>query len=220
MRLRNIPGARDEISASRFCVNDPEAQRGSWRNYFQNDAPIHVEIGMGKGQFLMEMAARHPENNYIGIEMYSSVLLRAVQLADAREEAGVCPANFCFIRMDATEITEVFGEGEISKIYLNFSDPWPKARHAHRRLTSERFLARYEALLEKGGSVEFKTDNQELFAYSLEACADAGWKLIASTRDLHGDPLLCAGNVMTEYEQRYSGRGAKICKLIMQPKGI
>ena len=208
MRLRNIPGAREVIGESSFTINEPASLRGKWKNAFGNDRPIRIEIGMGKGRYLMDMAAAHPEINWIGIEMYSSVLLRAVQKMERMENV---PENVRLIRMDAQEIETVFAEGEVDRIYLNFSDPWPKARHAHRRLTSGRFLARYERVLAKGGQIEFKTDNQELFAFSLEEIAGKGWHLAAKTRDLHSDPLLSDGNIMTEYEERYASMGHPIC---------
>ena len=131
MRLRNIPGADRVIENSEYVINDYTAKKGKWKEFWKNEQPIHVEIGMGKGKFLMEMARQHPEINYIGVERYSSVLLRAVQ----KQEKDPLH-NLKFIRMDAREITEGFEEGEIDRIYLNFSDPWPKDRHSHRRLTS------------------------------------------------------------------------------------
>lgn len=166
MRLKNVPGAREAIADSIYCIHDPEEQKnlkGQWRSLFGNDHPFHIEIGMGKGQFIYGMAVAHPEINYIGIEKYSSVLIRAIQ---KMEEAPL--PNLRFIRMDAEEICEVFGTGEVDRIYLNFSDPWPKDRHAKRRLPSRQFLARYDEILKKEGQLEFKTDNQGLFDFALE----------------------------------------------------
>ena len=171
--------------------------------------PLHIEIGMGKGRFIMDMAALHPDINYIGIERYSSVLLRALQ----KMELNPLP-NIKFICMDAADIAEVFAKDEVDRIYLNFSDPWPKDRHAKRRLTSRQFFARYDQILKKEGHLEFKTDNQDLFTFSLEEVPEAGWKLDASTRDLHHDAVLNEGNVMTEYEEKFSSKGNPICKLI------
>ena len=148
MRLKNVPGAREAIADSVYCIHDPEEQKslkGHWHTLFGNDHPLHIEIGMGKGQFIYGMAAAHPEINYIGIEKYSSVLIRAIQ---KMEEAPL--PNLRFIRMDAEEICDVFGSGEVDRIYLNFSDPWPKDRHAKRRLPSRQFLARYDAIYERG----------------------------------------------------------------------
>lgn len=162
---------------------------------------------MGKGQFMMQLAAQNPEINYIGIEKYSTVLLRAVQKMEVQEIT-----NLRLIRMDAEEICEVFGKGEVSKIYLNFSDPWPKDRHAKRRLPSRQFLARYDEILADDGRIEFKTDNQALFDFALGELEPAGWKLEAVTRDLHHDEKMRIGNIMTEYEQKFSAMGNPIYK--------
>lgn len=211
MRLRNIAGSREMIRESGFVVHEPEEMRGRWKEAFGSDAPLHVEIGMGKGRFLMDMARLHPEISYIGIEKYSSVLLRAIQ----KMQEDPLP-NVKFIRMDAEEIEAVFGEGEVDRIYLNFSDPWPKDRHAKRRLESRQFLKRYDRILKKDGQIEFKTDNRELFAFALEELPEAGWRAKAVTWDLHGDPAMNEGNVMTEYEERFSSLGNPICKYIIE----
>ena len=181
---------------------------------FTQEQPIHSEVGMGKGRFLMDMAKLHPEINYIGIEMYDSVLLRALQKREKLEEAGEKLDNLKFMCMDARLLPEIFEKGEVDKIYLNFSDPWPKARHAKRRLTSREFLARYDQILVQDGKVEFKTDNKELFEFSLEEVEEAGWNLEASTFDLHHNEEMVQGNVMTEYEEKFSSMGNPICKLI------
>ncbi|MGN0141085.1 MAG: tRNA (guanosine(46)-N7)-methyltransferase TrmB [Roseburia sp.] len=209
MRLRNIPGADEAIMNSEYCIKEPEIQRGNWQSLFPAAQPLHIEVGMGKGRFIMDMAASHPEINYIGIERYSSVLLRALQ----KMELTPLP-NLKFICMDAADLPEVFAPEEVARIYLNFSDPWPKDRHAKRRLTSRQFFVRYDQILKKDGRVEFKTDNQELFSFSLEEIPEAGWHLDASTRDLHHDPVLNKGNIMTEYEEKFSALGNPICKLI------
>ena len=173
---------------------------------FGNDHPLRIEIGMGKGAFLMELARKDPDINYVGIEKYSSVLLRAVQ----KQEKEELP-NVRLIRMEAEYITDVFAPEEVERIYLNFSDPWPKASHAGRRLTSHQFLARYDKILCSGGLIEFKTDNQELFDFSLEEIDDGTWEILAMTRDLHKEPELSCNNVMTEYEARWSAEGKPIC---------
>lgn len=210
MRLKNVPGARETIDASDFTIPEPEVWKGRWQEVFGRQAPLHIEIGMGKGQFLTALAAEHPDINYIGIEKFSSVLVRAVQKQNELELP-----NLRLIRMDADSITDVFAPGEVDRIYLNFSDPWPKERHAKRRLTSVEFLRRYENILAKDGHVEFKTDNQPLFEFSMEAAEEAGWKLLAVTRDLHHDTALNKGNIMTEYEERFSAQGNPICKMIL-----
>ena len=215
MRLRNIPGSREEIAKSPYVIPEGELPNmpGKWDRPFARTAPLYVEVGMGKGKFLNQLARLHPENNYIGIEKYSSVLLKAIQ---KREQ---CPelSNLLFVRMEAEYIAEVFAPSEVAGIYLNFSDPWPKERHAHRRLPSRKFLERYRRILEPGGQVEFKTDNQELFSFALEEAEAAGWKVIACTRNLHADPVLSAGNVMTEYEEKFSAAGNPICKVVLMP---
>lgn len=209
MRLRNIPGADEAIADSPHCIQEPMAEKGRWHLIFGNENPIHIEIGMGKGQFIMQLAKEHPDINYIGIERYSSVLLRALQ----KMEIEPLP-NIRFLCMDASIITEVFDKEEVAKIYLNFSDPWPKERHAKRRLTSWQFFERYDKILARNGVVEFKTDNDDLFAFSMEEVAEAGWTLDAHTFDLHHDPVLNEGNVMTEYEEKFSSLGHPIHKLI------
>lgn len=243
MRLRNIPGAREAIEKSSFVVKEMPAEgvavddrmhhrgdrtvaeggrrvlgdweiKGRWKEAFGNENPVRVEIGMGKGTFLMRMAKAFPEINFVGIEKYSSVLLRAIQ----KLEEEPLP-NVRLIRMDAEYIEDVFAKGEADRIYLNFSDPWPKEKHAKRRLTSRQFLARYEKILKEGGQVEFKTDNDALFAFSLEEAPEAGWIILAQTFDLHRDEEMNAGNIMTEYEEKFSLLGNKIHKMIIAPEG-
>lgn len=212
MRLRNIRGSREIIADSPFVV--PETSLGEcpgrWRELFRNDSPVRIEIGMGKGRFLHTMAQTHPDVNYVGIEKYSSVLLRAIQ----KMEAQALP-NLKFIRMDAEEIDQVFDREEVDKIYLNFSDPWPKDRHAKRRLVSRQFLARYDAILKPGGRLEFKTDNRTLFDFAVEELPAAGWQADLITYDLHKDADLMRDNVMTEYEEKFACMGNPICKYII-----
>ncbi|MBP5529668.1 MAG: tRNA (guanosine(46)-N7)-methyltransferase TrmB [Lachnospiraceae bacterium] len=211
MRLKNVPGSKEYIAASNFVIHDETERKGKVREYFSNDKPIRIEIGMGKGQFIYELARQNPDINFVGIEKYSSVLLRAIQ----KMEEEPLP-NLIFIRMDAEDITDVFDAGEVDKIYLNFSDPWPKDRHAKRRLESRQFLKRYETILKDGGFIEFKTDNNDLFDFALEEVEAAGWKMIAFTRDLHHDEKLNEGNIMTEYEAKFSAIGNPINKYIIQ----
>ena len=166
---------------------------------------------MGKGRFITELATRNPQYNYVGIEKYSSVLLRALEKRETLPEL----TNLLFLRMDAENLTEVFAEQEVSGIYLNFSDPWPKDRHAKRRLPSKEFLARYDQILKPEGKVEFKTDNRALFDFAIDQAKEAGWTLEACTFDLHHDKEMSEGNIMTEYEERFSSQGNPICKLIL-----
>lgn len=216
MRLRNIPGADDVIRQHPIAIKNETEQKGKWNQVFGNENPIHIEIGMGKGQFLLTLAKQNPNTNYIGIERYSSVLLRALEKFDTEEFMEL--QNIRFICMDAFELPEVFSFGEVAQIYLNFSDPWPKARHANRRLTSTRFFAQYDKVLAQDGVVEFKTDNRPLFDFSLEQVEEAGWQLLGHTFDLHHDISMNEGNVMTEYEEKFSSMGNPIHKLIATRK--
>ncbi len=209
MRLRNIKGSREAIEINEYVINNPEDMKGKWKLFFGNSNPIHIEVGMGKGKFITALSMLNPDINYIGIEKYSSVLYRALEKMD-----GLKLKNLYFIRMDAEDICDVFERNEISKIYLNFSDPWPKDRHAKRRLTSKNFFERYDKILIPEGKVEFKTDNNDLFEFSLEQIPEAGWNLTAVTRDLHNDEAMNIGNVMTEYEEKFSSAGNPINKLI------
>lgn len=212
MRLRNIPGADDVIRRHPIAVKESKEYKGKWNALFEYENPIHIEIGMGKGQFILTLAKQNPQINYIGIERYSSVLLRALEKFDTEEFCEL--TNVRFICMDAMELPDVFEAEEVEKIYLNFSDPWPKKRHARRRLTSTVFFAQYDKVLAKDGVVEFKTDNRPLFEFSLEQVEEAGWKLLGSTFDLHHDAAMNQGNVMTEYEEKFSAQGNPIHKLI------
>ncbi len=215
MRLRNIPGAKDAIAASPLVIHKAEEKRGDWESVFGNANPIRIEIGMGKGRFMMNMAESNPDVNYIGIEMYESVLLRAIQKAERRETPL---PNLFFLRENAKNLTEVFADGEVDRIYLNFSDPWPKDRHAKRRLTSEGFLHIYDRILKRDGVIEFKTDNRALFEFSLEEARQVGWIVTEFTYDLHRDTRMCDGNIMTEYEEKFSTLGNPICKMMIKRK--
>lgn len=212
MRLRNVKGSRETIAANEYVVQNETELKGRWHEKFGNDNPINIEIGMGKGRFIMDMAKLNPDINYIGIEKFSSVLVRAVE----KQNEEQLP-NLLFIRMDAENIENIFDKGEVDYIYLNFSDPWPKDRHAKRRLTSVQFLSRYVNILAKDGGVTFKTDNRPLFDFSLEQVEEAGWVLDNKTYDLHNSEY-ASGNVMTEYEKRFSEMGNPICRMVCHPK--
>ena len=212
MRLRNIPGAGEVIDNSPYCIKEPVELKGKWHDFLGNNNPIHIEVGMGKGRFLMDLARLHPEINYIGIERYTSVLLRAVQ----KMQEDKLP-NVHFLCIDAATLPDIFDRNEVDRIYLNFSDPWPKDRHARRRLTSSEFLARYDLFLAPDGRIEFKTDNQDLFTFSLEEIESSDkWHLDASTRDLHHDAAMNEGNIMTEYEMKFSELGVKINRCVVR----
>jgi tRNA (guanine-N7-)-methyltransferase len=213
MRLRNVKGSRETIAANDYVVHDEETMKGKWHEFFGNNNPIHIEIGMGKGQFITELARRNPDINYIGIEKYSSVLVRAIE----KREQETNMTNLFFIRMDAEYITNVFDANEVDRIYLNFSDPWPKDRHAKRRLTSTHFLGLYDNILVPDGRVIFKTDNRPLFDFSLEQVPEAGWILENYTYDLHHSEYN-EGNIMTEYEAKFSAMGTPINRLVAYRK--
>ncbi|MBC5711700.1 tRNA (guanosine(46)-N7)-methyltransferase TrmB [Hungatella sp. L12] len=212
MRLRHIPGSEEEIANSPYVVSNPEEKKGRWSEFFGNDNPIEIEVGMGKGRFIMELASKNPGINYVGIERYCSVLLRGIQ---KRQEMEL--SNIYFMCVDARELSDIFAPGEVKKIYLNFSDPWPKDRHAKRRLTSEPFMEVYNKILAPDGVVEFKTDNRGLFDYSLESVPAAGWEIREYTYDLHHSDM-AEGNIMTEYEEKFSSMGNAIFKLVAERK--
>lgn len=213
MRLRNIPRAKSTIEVHQDVIKDAENWKGRWEKIFGNTAPIHIEIGMGKGRFLLQTAARNPDVNYIGIERYSSVLLRAIERHDTQEFQDL--ANVRFLCMDAHDLENIFARGEVDRIYLNFSDPWPKDRHAKRRLPSREFLARYDGILKEDGQIEFKTDNEDLFRFALEELEPAGWKAERVSYDLHHDEDMRKDNIMTEYEERFSSMGNPIYKYVI-----
>ncbi|MDD5901604.1 MAG: tRNA (guanosine(46)-N7)-methyltransferase TrmB [Lachnospiraceae bacterium] len=215
MRLRNIKGAREEIAVSEYVTQNPKEQKGNWNAYFGGEAPLHVEIGMGKGRFITTLAELNPDIHYIGVEKYASVLIRAVEKKKGRDDLN----NLTFLSVDAAELPEVFAAGEVDRIYLNFSDPWPKERHARRRLTSREFLARYEQFLKPEGEIWFKTDNRGLFDFSVEEAKEAGWQLLEVTYDLHHSPY-AEGNVMTEYEEKFSSLGNPIHRMVIKKKKI
>lgn len=209
MRLRNVKGSRETIASNDYVVHKETEMKGHWHQFFGNNNPIHIEIGMGKGQFIIELAKRNPDINYIGIEKYSSVLVRAIEKREQEPEL----LNLFFIRMDAEYITDVFDKDEVGLIYLNFSDPWPKDRHAKRRLTSAHFLSLYDQFLSPEGKIIFKTDNRGLFDFSMEQIPEAGWILESYTYDLHNSSYN-EGNIMTEYEAKFSQMGTPINRLV------
>ena len=213
MRLRHITGSEEKIYECPIVIKDYKENKGKWNGVFSNENPIYIEIGMGKGKFFIENAIRYPDRNFIGIERYSTVLLKATfKIASMAE----IPANLKFICMDASELPEVFEKDEVSGIYLNFSDPWPKDRHAKRRLPSCNFLSLYEKVLKSGGSVEFKTDNKGLFDFAMEELEPAGWEAKYVSYDLHTDSEAMKDNIMTEYEEKFSALGNPIYKYIIK----
>jgi tRNA (guanine-N7-)-methyltransferase len=204
MRLRNIPGAEEALRQYPTFVDHAVSYKGRWGERFGNNNPIHVEIGCGKGRFINTLAERHPEINFIAVELKAEVILRAAQ----RTEQRSIP-NLAFVQYNAAMLADLFAENEIERIYLNFSDPWPKKRHAKRRLTYASFLQTYKRVLKPYGEIHMKTDNEKLFEFSLNQFANERFQLRNITFDLHQSPF-AEDNVMTEYEERFSARGQRI----------
>ena len=205
MRLKNVKNAKEIMLNGKYYVDNPIDYKGKWNKLFDNNNPIYIEIGMGKGDFIINNALDFPNINFIGIEKYDSVIARAIQKSNELEIS-----NLKLIRLDALNITEVFDK-EIDKLYLNFSDPWPKERHAKRRLTSPIFLNKYESIFKDDKLIEMKTDNINLFDYSKESLIENGYNLEYVSNDLHSEDVF---NIKTEYETKFSERGVKINKLI------
>lgn len=207
MRMRKRPGAADLLASHpELVVDEPEKWQGRWAERFGNNHPIHIEIGSGKGQFVVGMAKAHPEINYIGIDMQLSVLSLALEKALAEELP-----NLQLLHVNGEALTQYFGESEVDQIYLNFSDPWPKTRHAKRRLTYKTFLAVDEEILKPNGEIHFKTDNQGLFEYSLSSFSKYGMRIEQVWLDLHNSKF--EDNIMTEYEEKFSSRGQRIYRV-------
>ncbi|WLR50277.1 tRNA (guanosine(46)-N7)-methyltransferase TrmB [Bacillus tianshenii] len=205
MRLRHKPWAEEMITENNHIViGNPAEYAGRWaKDIFQNDNPIHIEVGTGKGSFVTGMGKQHPDINFIGIELYDSVIVSALQRIIDEPQTNVKLLN-----ENARDITEIFAENEISRVYLNFSDPWPKNRHEKRRLSYKTFLEYYEKVLVENGEVHMKTDNQKLFEYSLESFSRYGMIVKNISLDLHNSDI--EGNVMTEYEEKFSNKGQRI----------
>lgn len=209
MRQRKLKNLNERLDAfSRFIIEEPAAYRGRWKEIFGNDKPIWLEIGCGKGQFITRHAALHPERNYIAVEGHESVVLRALEKAAAMNgTAG--PGNLCFILEYVRDIRDLFADGELEGVYLNFSDPWPKERHAKRRLTYGKRLRQYAQIIRPGGVIAFKTDNEGLFDFSLEQIQQEGMEILEMSRDLHRSPY-SEENITTEYEDKFASTGKNI----------
>lgn len=209
MRFRKKPWAEHEMATNKAIIDDPKQYKGKWNEIFGNDNPIHIEIGCGKGQFLSQMSIANPDINYIGIEKEAPVIVAALKKSRIADTGN----NIRFFVLDVAEILDVFETGEVSRIYTNFADPWHrKKKWAKRRLTHKNFLNLYEQLFgEKGGEVFMKTDNKILFEFSLNEIADKGWQLHNISLDLHNSEY--EGNIMTEYEEKFSSQGMPIYRL-------
>lgn len=206
MRLRNIKGADEIIKKSSYLISDYEKYKGNFKSIFNNSNNIEIEIGMGKGNFIIEKARLNPDINFIGIEKYATVLVSALKKLE-----DVNLPNLRIINMDANFIDDVF-LNEIDKVYLNFSDPWPKKKHSNRRLTSYIFLNKYSNIFKNDRIIEMKTDNMGLFEYSLVSLSENGYVLKQVNLDLYKTDL--EGNVQTEYEKKFSSKGMPIYKLV------
>jgi tRNA (guanine-N7-)-methyltransferase len=210
MRQRFKPWAKDKlIENPKYVSVEPEKMKGKWHSFFGNDNPIHIEVGTGKGQFINGMGKQNPSINYLGMELYDSIIITALDRILEDEKP-----NVKLIRADATHLLDYFEPGEIERVYLNFSDPWPKSKHAKRRLTHESFLKRYETVLKKPGEIHFKTDNQGLFEYSLHSMSTYGMFFNLVSLDLHKSDM--EDNIMTEYEEKFSEKGFRIYRMEAQ----
>ncbi|WP_430610312.1 tRNA (guanosine(46)-N7)-methyltransferase TrmB [Enterococcus sp. DIV0876] len=210
MRVRKRAGAQELVADHpEFVVANPTEWKGRWHERFGNDHPIHIEIGMGKGQFITGMAKANPDINYIGIEMQISVVSIALDKLIAEEIP-----NVQLLHVDGSALTNYFADHEVDQIYLNFSDPWPKKKHEKRRLTSKAFLAVDEQIIRPNGEIHFKTDNQGLFEYSLASFSQYGMILKQVWLDLHTSTY--EGNIMTEYEEKFANRGQRIYRVEAQ----
>ena len=207
MRVRNRKGATELLEAHpQYVILNPADAKGRWREIFGNDHPIHVEVGSGKGAFVSGMAKANPEINYIGIDIQKSVLSYALDKVRATDVP-----NIKLLWVDGSDLTDYFEDGEIDRLYLNFSDPWPKKRHEKRRLTYQSFLATYQQILPEKGEIHFKTDNRGLFEYSLVSFSQYGMKLKGVWLDLHASDF--EDNVLTEYEQKFANKGQVIYRV-------
>jgi tRNA (guanine-N7-)-methyltransferase len=207
MRQRNKPWAKDRIASHpEIVIHNPQQYKGNWKELFGNHHPIYIEVGTGKGKFITEMAENHPNVNYIGIELSMSIIVTALDKVIESEQQNVKLLN-----ENASVLADVFAQGEIDRVYLNFSDPWPKNRHEKRRLTYESFLKMYQDIMKKNGEIHFKTDNRPLYEYSLHSFSKYGMVLNNVSLDLHQSDIV--GNVMTEYEEKFSEKGNRIYRV-------
>lgn len=212
MRLRKDPRAEQYIEESDLVVSNPEEYKGKWHTVFKDNQELHVEFGMGKGGFMLGMAKQNPHINYVGVERFETVVYKACKKAE-REEA---PSNLRFVCYNVAQCMDIFEKEEADRIYLNFSDPWPKNRHANKRLTHHKFLEKYSQILHLKGEIHFKTDNKNLFEFSLNELSAWDWKMKNISLDLHASDI--KGNVMTEYEERFSSMGMPIYRLECFPR--
>lgn len=210
MRQRNKPWAKEKLNQyPQYVIAAPKQNKGKWHEVFEKKQPLHIEIGTGKGRFITGMAKANPDINYIGIELQDSIIVTALDKIIEDELT-----NIKLMNVNAADLAEYFEKGEVDRVYLNFSDPWPKARHAKRRLTYKTFLNIYEDILVKNGEIHFKTDNQGLFEFSLMSFSEYGMILKDVSLDLHNSAF--EGNIMTEYEEKFSSKGNRIYRCEVQ----
>lgn len=205
MRLKKVKNAKERVEASEYFVCNPKDNIGRWQEVFKNENPIHIEIGMGKGKFIINMAKTYPNINFIGIEKYDSVMVKALNTLDEEEKIP----NLKLVLTDANDIEEVF-KNDVDRIYLNFSDPWPKSKHEKRRLTSKNFLEKYDNVFKGKKEIFQKTDNFDFFEYSRKSFLEYGYEIKNLTYDLHNEDIF---NIPTEYEEKFSAKGVKINRL-------
>ncbi len=224
MRIRHVKGSEEAVASSPLVIQKPEEFKGNWkRDVFHNENELFLEVGMGMGTFIRTHAENEQGRNFIGFEINTTVLYKALtryekERTEAGKSANPEDCNLRFIRSDARHLEEYFAKGEVDRIFLNFSDPWPKDKNANKRLTSPIFLKLYDSILKEDGVIEFKTDNRGLFDYSVETIPAEGWEITQITYDLHNDKAMNEGNVMTEYEAKFSAKGNPIYKLIARRK--
>ncbi|RAL25654.1 tRNA (guanosine(46)-N7)-methyltransferase TrmB [Thermoflavimicrobium daqui] len=211
MRLRRNPLAKPYLQESHLVIQEPEQLRGKWQTIFPKPQPLYVELGTGKGQFLAKASTLHPDINWIGVERIEEPLLHAVRKGETTENT-----NIRYLWLDVSKLTEVFDCGEVQRLFLHFSDPWPKKRHAKRRLTYRSFLQIYKYILAPDGDLILKTDSNSLFDFSLEEFKEMGWKILEQSLDLHQSPYQTE-NITTEYEEKFSSRGMPIYYVRVQP---
>ncbi len=207
MRVRNIAGVDQLLLQFDYFIKDAAGNKGSWRKVFGNSNPLHIELGMGKGQFITSHAEKYPDINFIGIEKSEELVYKALQ---GIKDKGL--SNIYMICENAENLKEIFEEGELERIYLNFSDPWVKARHAKRRLPHRRFLAIYSHILKDGGELRFRTDSLMLFEFAIEEINATKMQLRDVGYDIHSKPLV--GHIMTEYEEKFTRMGKPIYQCI------
>ncbi|MFD2610982.1 tRNA (guanosine(46)-N7)-methyltransferase TrmB [Paenibacillus gansuensis] len=220
MRLRGRKGIKEELEAQKdLCLLEPQEYKGGWREFFGNDKPIHAELGMGKGRFISHMSKRNPDVNYIGVDMYDELVRRASVKARAlwSEEEDMTPPNLALARFNIETIEDIFAEGELERIYLNFSDPWPKAKHARRRLTHANFVNKYKKVLNENGEIHFKTDSETLFEFSLNSFSEMRLQMKNISLNLHREGVTEDMHVMTEYETKFTKQGMPIfrCEVLI-----